>query len=97
MATSNVAPLVHPSTHLVTPAELDRKKWMIALVSAVIAVLVFSPFAFKLVNSLTSSLGFEVSSAKGRPTMIGLLVHGLVYLLIVRALMYEEPKYEHDL
>jgi hypothetical protein len=74
----------------VVPSE---KKWMYALMAAVLAVLIFSPFAFKLVDNLTSALGFSVANSSGCPTMVGLLVHGVVFLLLVRALMYERT---HD-
>ena len=99
-SSSHMQPLYHGGLIMpVHPGSLEnRQKWMISLAAAVLAVIVFSPFLFKLVNKLTSAVGLEVADSKGCPTLTGLLVHGVVYLLLVRLIMYEgrEQGYEYD-
>ena len=63
---------------------VTRNKFVISLLSAVIFYIVAHPQAFRLVRTL---LGDWVSSASGCPTMLGLLLHSLVFLAIVWGLM----------
>lgn len=62
-----------------------------AAIAAVVAMLVFSPFMFGTV----SDLGLPVQSL-GRPTMTGLLIHGLVTFLIVGLIFYFIMKPDQD-
>lgn len=66
----------------------NRQKWLISLYSAILFLIIASPFAFKLVNGLSMSLfGVETADNEGCPNTVGLLVHTVVFLLIVRAIM----------
>lgn len=61
----------------------DSKKWQITLFSAVIFLLVVNPYTYNLTQSLFGRFIGTVSSG-GCPTMIGLLLHTVVYILLVR-------------
>ena len=64
----------------------EGQKWIICLYSALLFILIASPFMYQLTNKLTRLTGFETSS-NGCPNLYGLLLHGVVFLLLVRVLM----------
>lgn len=64
----------------------SEEKWKISLLSAVIFFLVASPMLFRIVNAITSSIGFVLAN-DGCPTYLGLFVHAIVFMLIVRLTM----------
>ena len=59
------------------------KKWEITLFSAFIFLLVVNPYTYNVTNSLFSGLIGPIAR-NGCPTMVGLLLHTLVYILLVR-------------
>jgi hypothetical protein len=70
------------TTHNLT----EYQKWMICLYSALLFLLISSPFMYQLTNQLTIMTGFETSS-NGCPNLYGILLHGIVFLILVRVLM----------
>ena len=65
----------------------DRDKWIVAVISAVLFLIIASPFMYNFTNSITSSFGLVLADSRGYPLMSGLLVHALIFLLIIRLLM----------
>lgn len=61
----------------------SSQKWQITLFSAFIFLLVVNPFTYKLTNSLFRSILGPIA-VNGCPTVIGLALHTIVYILIVR-------------
>ena len=61
----------------------DWKKWKITLFSAVIFLLVVNPYTYKLTQFLLGRFIGTISSG-GCPTLLGLLLHTVVYILLVR-------------
>ncbi len=61
----------------------SSEKWNISVFSAIIFVLVVNPCTYKLTQSLFSSI-LGTIAVNGCPTMMGLLLHTLVYTLLVR-------------
>ena len=59
------------------------QKWQITLFSALIFLLVVNPFTYKLTQSLFSGLLGPIA-INGCPTLVGLLLHTVVYILLVR-------------
>lgn len=82
-------PIITP----VTPEQCERlfsnkDKWQVSLLSGLIFMLVSSPMLYSLMDSIIEPLlGIDLSSKKGCPTMAGLLLHTIVFVLIVRLLM----------
>lgn len=68
-----------------TPTSKD--KWIISVISALLFLLIASPFMYMLTNRLTNSFGM-ITSIGGCPNIAGLIIHTLVFLLIVRLLMW---------
>jgi hypothetical protein len=65
------------------PTNLD--KWKFSLIGAILLLIVMNPFTYKLVQNLLGGIiGKIADSASGCPTTLGLFVHTLVYLVLVR-------------
>ena len=58
-------------------------KWQITAFSVGIFLLVVNPYTYKLTQSLFSSILGPIA-INGCPTMVGLFLHTLVYMLLVR-------------
>jgi hypothetical protein len=65
----------------------NEKKWTLSFYTAIAALLVMNPYTFKFVNVITSKMGFSTSSNEGCPTVYGVLLHTIVFLLVIRLLM----------
>lgn len=61
----------------------NDKKWLYTLYTTLIFILVANPYSYKLVNSIVGN----VSNKKGCPTMVGFILHAIVFTLILRAIM----------
>ena len=61
----------------------SSQKWQITLFSALIFLLIVNPFTYKLTNSLFKGLLGPIS-VNGCPTFVGLVLHTIVYILLVR-------------
>lgn len=62
-------------------------KWQISLFSALIFLLVVHPMTYKLTQSLLGNVLGKISDASGCPTNLGLGLHTIVYILLVRGSM----------
>jgi hypothetical protein len=62
-------------------------KWQISLFSALIFILVVHPMTYKLTQKMLGDLLGRISDANGCPTTIGLALHTIVYILLVRGSM----------
>lgn len=62
-------------------------KWVTAFIVALVFLFIASPYAFKLTNSVLIKLGIVVSDAEGCPSVLGLFIHALIFLLVIRLLM----------
>ena len=65
----------------------STKKWSISLYSAILFFLIASPMLFALVNSLTSKSGISIINQNGCPNLVGMVLHSIVFLLIIRLSM----------
>jgi hypothetical protein len=61
----------------------SSEKWNITLFSAVIFLLVVNPYTYKLTQSLFGNILGSIA-INGCPTMVGLALHTIVYILFVR-------------
>ncbi len=66
----------------------NSDKWIIAAILALIFVLLASPFIFGITNWIFKRIGIPTQSKHGKPTMAGLVIHGVVFFIIVRLLMH---------
>lgn len=70
----------------------EKQKWLVSGMSALVFLVVASPVLFKLVNSLLGGV-VQVSTAAGCPTSVGLAMHAVVFMLVVRGIMEVSCKY----
>jgi len=61
----------------------NSQKWQISIFSALIFLLVVNPYTYNLTNSLLGGIIGTIAK-NGCPTMVGLLLHTVVYVLLVR-------------
>ena len=64
----------------------SEDKWKYSLYSAIVFLLISSPYTYMLMNNILGSF-VSISSSSGCPTMVGLLLHAIVFMLIIRGLM----------
>ena len=69
------------------------RKWLVSLLMGLLFIIIASPMVFLLVNSLTKALGFSICDKNGCPNSTGLVLHGIVFMLLVRALMMIHYEY----
>lgn len=66
----------------------NGQKWWAALLLGLVFAVVSSPAAYQATSYVTSSLGgIELTSGPG-PNLVGLLIHTLVFILIVRIILW---------
>jgi len=65
------------------------QKWRISLLSGIIFLIIASPLLFKLVDGLVKSVypDFNVVDFNGTPTIQGVVLHSVVFILVTRLLM----------
>jgi hypothetical protein len=71
------------------PGGLDNLgKWKISLIAGLIFLIVSSPFLYKLVQKLADKfVDIEIADSEGCPTLVGLILHSVVFVIIVRLMM----------
>jgi hypothetical protein len=65
----------------------NSNKWVICFYTAVAALIIMNPYTFKIVNWITSKMGFPIANSSGCPNGYGLLLHAIVFLLLIRLFM----------
>jgi hypothetical protein len=69
-------------------AEIDNKeKWQISLLSGLVFLLISAPALYKLTDMVGRAAGLPLASETGCPTLAGLLLHTIVFVLVTRLLM----------
>ena len=62
-------------------------KWRFTFYTVIIFLLVVNPYTYILVNRLLGKLIGKIADTTGCPTMLGFIVHTVVFTLIVRYIM----------
>lgn len=62
-------------------------KWQISIFSAFIFILVVNPYTYQLTQKIFGGFLGKIAEANGCPTVTGLALHTLVYILLVRGSM----------
>jgi len=63
------------------------KKWQISIFSAFIFILVIHPYTYILTQTILGGLLGKIAESNGCPTTLGLVIHTIVYILLVRGSM----------
>jgi hypothetical protein len=62
-------------------------KWKISIFSAFIFILVVNPYTYILTQKVLGGLLGKIAETNGCPTIRGLILHTIVYILLVRGSM----------
>jgi hypothetical protein len=62
----------------------NLEKWKFSLIGTFLVVILFNPTIFKLTQSILGNLIGKLSDKSGCPTVLGYLLHALVFTLLVR-------------
>ena len=62
-------------------------KWQITLFSALIFLIVVHPMTYQLTQTLLGGVLGKIADPSGCPTTVGLALHTIVYILLVRGSM----------
>ena len=64
----------------------ETDKWIISLFSALLFILIASPFMFKVTGSIFSAMGLTIQH-DGCPNLIGIIIHSIVFAILIRLSM----------
>ena len=67
--------------------ESSYKKWQISIFSAFLFILVINPYTYMFTQKLLGGVFGKIADSSGCPTFIGLSIHTIVYILLVRGSM----------
>ena len=77
-----------PTQKLPSDDELNSRRNTFAVIFGLLFIIIAAPVTFKLVNHVTSLVGLNIlHDNDGCPNVIGLILHGIVFALLVRLLM----------
>ena len=62
-------------------------KWQISIFSAFIFLLVVNPYTYKFTQHLLGGIVGKIADSNGCPSILGLVIHTIVYILLVRGSM----------
>jgi hypothetical protein len=62
----------------------NLEKWKFSLIGTFLVVILFNPSIFRLTQTILSNLIGKISDKSGCPTILGYLLHALVFTLLVR-------------
>jgi hypothetical protein len=68
-------------------SDSSYKKWQISIFSAFIFILVIHPYTYMLTQKLLGGFVGKIVDSHGSPTSIGLFIHTILYILLVRGSM----------
>lgn len=66
---------------------MNSAKWMYSIMAGILFVVIASPQMFSVTQRFIANPLKQVFVKNGVPTLMGLAVHGVVYVLLVRLLM----------
>ena len=77
-------------------ADSSYNKWQLTILSAFIFILIINPYTYMFSQKLLGGFVGKIADNNGCPTLLGLLIHTIVYILLIRGsmdLMSDKPIY----
>jgi hypothetical protein len=65
----------------------SKDKWIVSIIGGVLFLLLASPYLFGITDNLSSLINIKISD-NGCPNSAGIILHGIIFALAVRLLMY---------
>jgi hypothetical protein len=63
-------------------------KTLIAIIIGIVFFILAHPFIFNVSNRGAKVIGLRTTTSAGVPTMLGLILHTIIFILIIRFLMH---------
>ena len=68
-------------------SDSSYKKWQISIFSALIFILVIHPYTYMFTQKILGGCFGKIAESNGCPTYIGIIIHTIFYILLVRLSM----------
>jgi hypothetical protein len=67
----------------------SSQKWKVSLISGILFLIISAPLLYKTVDGLIRKINpnLSVCNEQGCPTPLGLAIHSVVFILVIRLLM----------
>lgn len=66
----------------------DTDKWLSAIIIGIIFLILAAPLIFKFSNNIFKYVKMPTIKENNTPTIFGLLLHTIVFIIIIRLLMH---------
>ena len=71
------------------PTVTNSMKWWLAIFLGILAFIIFFPGTFNLTNAIWTSFGLpSFLQAPGSPTVVGVLIHAVIFAVIIRLVLW---------
>ncbi len=67
-----------------------NSSWTPLLIIGIVAFLLYSPLAFGITNAILGPLGLRTADPIGGPTWIGVALHTVLFVLILKFLLAQD-------
>lgn len=65
----------------------SKDKWIISIMAGLLFLLIASPFLYNFVNMVSTEVINIPTAVDGNPNLLGLLINGLIFIVIIRLMM----------
>ena len=67
----------------------SEQKWKYSVIAGILFFIIANPTVYKVVDKIVGSIlgKMRIAGPAGCPTTVGLLLHSIVYMLVIRLLM----------
>jgi hypothetical protein len=65
-------------------------KWTASFMLGILFLLVSSPFAYSLTNSIAKGAGFVMADSQGCPNLAGMILHTILFILLLRLMLNKD-------
>lgn len=66
----------------------NSDKWVIAIIIGIIFFILATSFLFRCSNYIFRGFGLPTCTPSGKPTIAGLIIHAIIFIVLVRILMH---------
>jgi len=64
----------------------NYNKWKYTIYTSIILFIIFNPYSYKISNSIIGNI-IGKTEIKGCPTILGLIIHIIIFTLVIRYIM----------
>ena len=71
----------------VKPESTNADKWRYTIYTTILFLIIVNPMTYKLVNGILGRVFGVIADSRGCPSMLGIMVHAIVFTLLLRYMM----------